>query len=234
MNSLFLKEMFNSLNKNNVDCIILRGYQNLPKSYSHDLDFSVKNKSELRLFFHVIKELSAKYKFSISRDVVRVGLLKVVLNFRNEILKMDIFYNFQYAGLEYIDIDDLHRSKREFKDNIFIPSLNYELAISLLKEILHNSRIRKDKLSLLRTQYNECAFSEPFIKYFSQRNINDLSNALFSNGKLVFKRISFYFRIILFLNNLKIKGLFGTGHRFMDYFYVKYFDQNRYDKIINK
>ena len=233
MNSKFLVEMFSSLNKNNVDYLILRGYQNLPKSYSHDLDFSVKNKSELRLFFNVIKNLSYKYKFSISRDIVRVGLIKVLLNFKSEILKIDVFYTFQYAGLEYIDIDDLHISKRVFKENIFIPKLNYELAISLLKEILHNSRIRKDKLSLLRSQYDKLTFNEPFIKYFSKRNIDDLSNALNTDGKLVFKRISFYFRIILILKNIKTKGFFTVTKRFTYFFYVKYFCQSKYDKIIN-
>ena len=47
MNSDFLKDLFTTLEKNNVDYLVLRGYQNLPEKYSHDIDFSVINENEL-------------------------------------------------------------------------------------------------------------------------------------------------------------------------------------------
>ena len=91
MNSIFLKDLFKMLEKDNVDYLVLRGYQNLPEKYSHDIDFSVINENELTSFFNVLHNLSKKYNFRISRDVVRLGLLKVFLHFGNEILKIDIF-----------------------------------------------------------------------------------------------------------------------------------------------
>ena len=169
MNSIFLKDLFKMLEEDNVDYLVLRGYQNLPERYSHDIDFSVINENELIAFFNVLHNLSDKYNYSITRDVVRLGLLKVFLHFGNEILKIDVFCSFSYGGLEYINIDDLHNSKRKSPTNISIPSLNYELAISLLKELLHNSRIRKDKVSLLRSQYEKRTFDQPFKKYFSKK-----------------------------------------------------------------
>ena len=232
MNSIFLKDLFNMLEEDNVDYLVLRGYQNLPEKYSHDIDFSVINENELTSFFYVLHYLSEKYNYSITRDVVRVGLLKVFLHFGNEILKIDVFCSFIYGGLEYINIDDLHNSKRKSPTNISIPSLNYELAISLLKEILHNLRIRKDKVSLLRSQFEKRSFDLPFKKYFSNKNIKNLSHSLFLGEKLYFKSLSLTFKISLILSNIKIYGVVTTSANVFYFFWVKYFFQKRYDKVI--
>ena len=152
MDSDFLKTLFKSLNNKDIDYLILRGYQNLPESYSYDLDFSVRNKKELIRFFNVVNSLAKTHGYSTSIDTVRSGLIKVFLHFEEQILRVDVFYCYKYAGLFYMDIDDLHKSKRTLKTGINVPAINYELAISLLKELLHNSRIRKDKVKLLRSQ----------------------------------------------------------------------------------
>ena len=234
MNSIFLKDLFKMLEKDNVDYLVLRGYQNLPEKYSHDIDFSVINENELTAFFNVLHNLSDKYNYSITRDVVRVGLLKVFLHFGNEILKIDVFCSFSYGGLEYINIDDLHNSKRKSPTNISIPSLNYELAISLLKELLHNSRIRKDKVSLLRSQFEKRTFDQPFKKYFSNKNIKNLSDSLFLGEKLYFKKLSLCFKLSLLLKNIKIYGIIVISSKVFHFFWVKYFFQKRYDYVILK
>lgn len=236
MNSDFLKDLFTTLEKDNVDYLVLRGYQNLPEKYNHDIDFSVINENELYSFFNVIHNLSKKYNFTISRDVVRFGLLKVFLHFGNKILKIDVFCSFSYGGLEYINIDDLHNSKRKSSTNISIPSLNYELAISLLKEILHNSRIRKDKVLLLRTQYDKATFDQPFIKYFSKKCYNNIYNSLFADDKLIFKKVAFSCKLNLFFNNIKLKGLLNVFNNMINFTLIKYYNKNRYDNyiLINK
>ncbi len=234
MNSIFLKDLFNMLEEDNVDYLVLRGYQNLPEKYSHDIDFSVINENELTSFFNVLHNLSDKYNYSITRDVVRVGLLKVFLHFGNEILKIDVFCSFSYGGLEYINIDDLHNSKRKSPTSISIPSLNYELAISLLKEILHNSRIRKDKVSLLRSQFEKRTFDQPFKKYFSNKNIKNISDSLFLGENLYFKKLSLSFKRSLLLKNIKIYGIIVISSKVFHFFWVKYFFQKRYDYVILK
>ena len=234
MNNIFLEDLFDSLNSENIDYLVLRGYQNLPESYSNDIDFSVRNKGELVLFFKIINTLSVKYKYSISTDAVRSGLLKVFLHFDNQILKIDVFYCFKYAGLYYINIENLHESKRILNTGIKAPSINYELAISLLKEILHNSRIRKDKVRLLRSQYEQAAFNIPFNNYFTEQNIIKIRESLFLGQKLNFTTLAFYCRLNLIVSNLKLFGVINTTIAIIEFFYVKYFNQKKYDKIINK
>jgi hypothetical protein len=232
MYKTFLTELFRTLDSEKVNYLILRGYQDLPEIVHYDLDFAVVNESELTPFFKILYKLSKKYKYRISRDVVRQGLLKVFLHFGNEILKVDVFCSFGYAGLEYINSDDLHRSKRKLITGIWVPDLNYELALSLLKEILHNSRIREDKVNLLRKQFNQKTFKEPFTNYFSERNINYLSDSLFLGKKLVFKRLSFYFRFELLLSNFKHHGVLKTIVNIFNFFWIKYNQQSKYDKYI--
>lgn len=232
MSSDFLETLFEELDRNKVDYLVLRGYQNLPQSYSNDIDFSVVNEKELESFFDVIHSLSNFYKFTISRDVVRVGLLKVFLHFDDYILKVDVFHTFQYAGLVYIDIITLHDTKRKLPSGIYVPLLNFELAISLLKEILHNSRVRLDKVALLREQFDSSTFSDPFI-YFSSRNVFEIQEALFAKGNLVFKNLAWHIRLSLLCSNLQYFGLINVCKRILLFLLVKYIDLARYDNVIN-
>ena len=234
MNNLFLENLFIDLDKNRVDYLVLRGYQKLPHEYSYDIDFSVINERELSSFFKVLHNLSGLYQFTVSRDVVRVGLLKVFLHFGKEILKIDVFCAFQYAGLEYMDAEMLHKTKRRLPSGIYVPLLNYELAISLLKEILHNSRIREDKVVLLRTQYDSVSFYKPFIKYFTNVNITDLSIALFSKGNLKFKGLALKMKFSIFWTSTLNHGLLHTCSSIFYFFQVKYVYQMKYDYVILK
>ena len=233
MNNFFLEDFFLELEKSNVDYLVLRGYQNLPKNHGYDIDFSVRNEKELFLFFHVINKLSKSYNFYVTRDTVRKGLIKVFLHFESEILRVDVFYCFRYVGLEYINMNELHNSKRKLKSGISIPSLNYELSISLLKEILHNSRIREDKIDLLRTQYDKQTFKIPFLPFFSKKIIDQISNCLFSKKSLYFKKFSIICRINLLFSNFMILGLFKTIYNILEFFIIKYYYQKKYDKAIN-
>ena len=228
----FLIELFKTLDSNKVNYILLRGYQDLPEIVHYDLDFAVVNEIELAPFFTVIHDLSKKYNYNISRDVVRQGLLKVYLHFGNEILKVDIFCSFGYAGLNYINTNDLFSSKRKLTTDIYVPSLNYELAISLLKEILHNSQIRHDKVNLLRSQYNQKTFNEPFINYFSLKITKQITDSLFLGETLVFKRFANKVRLILLFSNFKNHGVLQTFKSAFDFLWIKYVNQGIYDNYI--
>ena len=232
MQSLFLTEFFKKLDLECVDYLVLRGYQNLPITYGYDIDFSVREENELNKFFELLHSLSKKYDYTVSRDVVRLGLLKVFLHFENETLRIDVFSCFSYGGLDYMNIDNLHDSKRRSSANIAIPSLNYELALSLLKEILHNSRIRKDKKELLRRQYDKYTFNRPFAKYFSEGTILEISQALFATEEALVRNMSKLCRIDLLLNNIKTKGFLRVTANIIDYFFIKYIKKNKYDNVI--
>lgn len=228
----FLIELLNTLETKGVNYLILRGYEDLPEIVHYDLDFAVIDEKELVPFFNVLHVLSKKYRYTMSRDVVRQGLLKVYLHFGSNILKVDVFCKFSYAGLNYIITEKLFKSKRKLEAGIYVPSLNYELTISLLKEILHNSRIRIDKVNKLRNQFDKNTFEEPFMFYFSAKNIKRLSDSLFFGDQLVFHKLSSNMRLELLFSNFINHGLINTLGSVADFLWIKYFNQGRYDKYI--
>lgn len=228
----FLKELFLELDNKRVDYLVLRGYELLPDSFNNDIDFSVRDEYQLMKFFKVLHGLSNTYEFIVRRDAVRFGLLKVVLQFDRDILKIDVFHSFQYAGLIYMDIEMLHKSKRRLTNGIAVPSLNFELAISIMKEILHNARIRSDKIQLLRRQYDENTFCEPFM-YLSKSVISELSIVLFLDGQMLYKMLGNKARISLLALNVRRFGVIQTFLRVVVFFYTKYLNQSRYSCFIN-
>lgn len=228
----FLEEMFIELDKREVNYLVLRGYEDLPKIVHYDLDLAVINEAGLSPFFIVLQDLSTKYNYKIEKDTIRQGLLKLILNFGNTILKLDVFCEFRYAGLEYVEMEELFLNKRKIVSRITVPANNYELAISLLKEILHNSRIRKDKVYIMRKLYDEKYFSSPFKKYFSQKSIANFSKALFIENKFDFKGIAMQARIDLLLFNIKKYGSVICFQNIYKFFWIKYFNQNYYDNYI--
>ena len=228
----FLEELFIELDKRKVNYLVLRGYEDLPKIVHYDVDLAVINEAGLYPFFIVLQDLSTKYNYKIEKDTIRQGLLKLILNFGNTILKLDVFCEFRYAGLEYIEMEELFHNKRKIISQISVPDNNYELAISLLKEILHNSRIRKDKVYVMRNLYNEKYFSSPFKKYFTEKSIDNFSKALFIENKFEFKGIAMQARIDLLLFNIKKYSFVLCIQNIYKFFWIKYFNQNYYDNYI--
>lgn len=229
---MFLVDFFARLNERKVQYLVLRGYKDLPHNYNNDIDFGVYDYDSLVEYFKVIKDLSNDYNFELKRDEVRVGLIKVVLDFNDSQIKLDIFTDFRYAGLQYIDNENLHRTKRILESGIHVPSLEYELCISLLKEFLHNSRIRKDKHLILRSQYVQHTFKTPFSEFFTVNSITNFREALFANGNLVFIETSKRARHDLLKSNVRKFGSFNVFLNVVKFFTVKYFQQTRYDKAI--
>ena len=228
-----LKSLFHSLNHSNVDYLILRGYENLPESFSNDLDFSVLDEKELEKFLKVIQKVSDVNGLAIVRDVARVGLLKIKLFGELKEIKIDIFYTFQYAGLIYLNSASLHKTKELSSTGIPIPKKNYELAAALLKEILHNSRIREDKKIGLQQLFLKYGNSAPFLPYFSREKYRDIEKALFHPSILYFPSLSRRARYLLLKKNLKKRGFFESFSSVIFFFYVKYFKQNLKDNLIN-
>ena len=175
---------------------------------------------------------SKKYKFIIRIDTVRQGLLKLFLVFSENKLQLDVFIDFKYAGLTYLDINKLFIHHRKLDSNIWVPNQNYELAISFLKDFLHNSNVRHDKIDFLRSLYIKNQFNDPFINIFSKEIINDFKKILFLKNQFIFKKYSKSAKINLLKNAIKKNGFFRVIFQIFTFFFIKYFYQSIYNKYI--
>lgn len=227
----FLPAFFIDLNKNNVEYLILRGYENLPNDFQNDIDFFV-NKDNLEIFYYTISRFSKEYKFNVYKDVVRQGLIKIQLKFSdNSILKIDVFFEFRYAGQLYIDEKNMYTNRVSY-NHITIANYEYEFYTSILKELLHNSRIRKDKIEKLKVLYSK--ISDNNLLYDNIINITniDLINKLLFSYNYVDKDLAKSLRKDILIFNFKKFGFLRCCLNILTFFYIKYFQQNVYDYVI--
>lgn len=140
-----LTSFFYQMNKKYGHLIVLRGYDGLPSRYSNDIDIFVPlNKlPEFFLALEKIEDIKASFEITVCRP----GLIKSNLCLDNDKIPLDILYNFSYLGLEYQNLYTLETNAKQHSSKLFkIPDCSDELRISLLKELLHNNRVRKDKV----------------------------------------------------------------------------------------
>ena len=227
----FLPLFFKELNYNKVEYLILRGYEKLPNDFENDIDFFV-NKNNLEAFYGIINNFAKDSHFIIKRDIVRQGLIKIQLNFTDtSVLKIDLFFEFKYAGLLYIDEIKMFNNRIVY-NAITIANHEYEFYTSILKELLHNSRIRKDKIEKLKILYSKISNNNLLYDNIIRSTNIELTNKLLFSYNYIDKNLAKSLRKDILYYNLKRFGFLQCCLNIFTFFYIKYFDQNIYDNLI--
>ena len=173
------KQLFNTfisiLQDNNVRYCILRGYEFLPNRYSNDIDFGIHPNDKKEFF----KSISV---FKISQDIEliirdsRFEVLKISIKKKKTLIDLDFWFGLNYVGLNYMDIKIMIDNFRTFND-LKVLSVENELSLSFLKEILHCSWLRIDKIDIL-TKKLEQSREECLVEYFSNSLRKQFVNAI--------------------------------------------------------
>lgn len=229
--SLFLKVFFEELNNYEVNYCVLRGYELLPNEEINDIDFGVFSR-DVKLFFNIINLLSHKYKYRVNVKLIRLNVIKTELLFENNTIDIDIWWDFNYVGLKYIDIIDLLSSKKKYNGIINIPSSEYEFALSFLKELLHNNWIREDKRLKLKSNI-KAGYYKPFAKYFKKKNVNEFIEAV-EGDRVNVKDISYKAKFNLVLSNLKYFGIIKLTRNVYNFMKIRFFYKDDYKHLIGK
>lgn len=203
----------------NSEVLVLRGYENMPDRYSNDVDiFLPENLLEV-----LITSLGESSRYLVKNIDQRLGLLKLEVAACEEVIKLDILYGFYYVGLEYYDKVQLWQEKHLHESGAFaIPQPEAELSISLYKEILHNGRIRSDKLEGFQS-ISHATYQKAVSSYVSLNDCQEIEH-LVRRGKLnvlAFRR-RFLFKLII-KNVLKYR--FGLINKIVKFFWIKYVKQ---------
>ena len=227
----FLPLFFKELNNSSVEYLILRGYEKLPNDFENDIDFFV-NKNSLRSFYETFFKFSKDCKFIINKDVVRQGLIKIQLDFAdNSILKIDLFFEFRYAGLLYINEKKMYNNRISYND-ITIANYEYEFYTSILKELLHNSRIRKDKIEKLKILFAKISDNNLLYDSIIKKTNIELINKLLFSYNYIDLDLARSLRKYIFIYNFNKFGILECSLNIFTFFYIKYFQQNIYDNLI--
>ena len=228
----FLNDLFYSLNEPNLDYCVLRGYESLPEKISNDIDFGVSDSCKV-LFFDILKETAKNHDYSVQVELIRHSVIKMKLSNRHgNIIKIDVWWQFNYLGLEYLCINKMLSSRELYKNIFYVPSSEYEFALSYLKELLHNSWIRKDKVEVLTRKMKKRSYL-PFNKYFNKNMINDFFISV-ETKKFKVKLLSVRAKNSILLKNIYCHGLFYVLINIYRYFKIRFFYRNEYYNLMRK
>ena len=217
-----------SLRKEFGNYIVLRGYEFLPKGYSNDIDVFV-NKRDLNRFFKCILNIKG-INTNIKIIVSRLGLIKCELHLDEEIIPFDILYGFYYFGLNYQNTKKLMLNTVLHESQIFlIPHLSDEVRISLLKELLHNKRVRADKSKYLKEKIED-SFDELPTDFFLPEHIYEIKKSI-SNKNLILPKLSRKLKIRLLISNFSSYP-FKSFYNIFLFILIKYILKNSYHKYI--
>jgi hypothetical protein len=220
----FLKLLFSSLEVNNIDYVILRGYKDLPQIIHNDVDFFV-SPSSLYEFFACLLAISKEFSSEVKIVLIRQGVIKCKVESSNFSMDIDFWYNVTFWGLSYSNCFHLLSKKRHFKAGFFfIPDFAGEFEISFLKEILHNQQIRCDKIDELKVLLQNSSFENESI-------IDNITTKTFLSNKLIKgcgKR--YYLFLVLFFGifnwNIKKYGLLKVYSSVRDFLAIRFIKSN--------
>ena len=216
------------LNEEFGQYLVLRGYDHLPNGYTNDIDVYIPRADLARFFACVnnLEGLDSKLVILVSR----FGLIKCELLLNGATIPFDIMYGFYYVGLEYQDCDQLScNSKNHSCSSFLTPDISDEVRISLLKELLHNGRVRSDKAAYLLKNMDNCEGALP-TDYFNSDAIKNIHAAIISKDYYV-PKISLALKVNVLRYNLR-KHWARTFKNIIMFAIVKYVLKNKYHKRI--
>lgn len=191
-----LNLLFQNINK--TDYLLLRGYESLPFEISNDLDFFVEKKN-IYLFFCLVEEVLLSEGFLKVHRLQKDCFEQRYYAKGNFILKIDVWTDFIYRGLKYIDKTMLISNGYTNTFGLKIINLKDEIIISVMKEVLHMNRVKKNKIIELTNKYHHAG--ELKSKYFSTTFLNTFVVKTLKKGKPSSSK--FQLLIKLLIGNLK-------------------------------
>mgnify|MGYP006145591311 CR=1 FL=1 len=194
--------LFQNISK--TDYLLLRGYESLPFEISNDLDFFVEQKN-IYLFFSLMEEVLFDQGFLNVHRLQKDCFEQRYYAKENFILKIDVWTDFIYRGLKYIDKKTLISNGYTNKFGLKIINLNDEVVISVMKEALHMNRVKKNKIIELTDKHNKVG--ELNSKYFSPIFLNTFVAKSLEQGKPSSKKFQLLTKL-LFSNLRRLNLMF--------------------------
>ena len=205
------------LNKHNVNYVVLRGYENLPQSYSNDLDFGI-HPDDRELFFDALKAYKNQYTVEIKMNLSRYEVLKLKFSFNNQEIDFDFWFDINYCGLEYVSISETINRAVLYK-SFMIPNAADELTVSFLKELLHMQRLRVDKVVWLSSKIEESNL-EFFFFFFTKKTKKQFIHVI-KIRKFSLRKLSRKTKVELIKFHVKNRRLKDTLRKVISFIYFR-------------
>tara|TARA_R110002051_G_scaffold257596_1_gene316610 strand:+ start:1051 stop:1752 length:702 start_codon:yes stop_codon:yes gene_type:complete len=213
----YFNDFIDILNTHKVRYVVLRGYVDLPETFSNDLDFGI-HPLDKNCFFVALKEYKTLHNIKIKVNLSRYEVLKLQFSYSNQKIDFDFWFDINFCGLKYINLSDVIDNTLDYK-TFKIPNAENELTISFLKELLHMKRLREDKVLWLNNKIVEsdlASFAIFFPLKFRHTFVNVIRNHKFNLEKLSRKS-----KVELFKFHIRQSGIRKIFKNIMLFFYFR-------------
>jgi hypothetical protein len=217
-----------TLEKFNVRYCVLRGYENLPEGFSNDIDFGV-HPTDKEQFFLAVNSFTNLQNGKIFLRNSRYEVLKTTFQIQNLNLDFDFWFDFNYVGLRYMDITRMLTNPLSY-NNISVLRTEDELTLSFLKELLHNSIIRLDKIDVLTDRLLKSDSKK--VALFFNSNLKEHFSKAILNRDFELKQLSHETKKHLIEVNISKRGFFTTLFNGLNFLLYRFFP--RLNPLINK
>lgn len=140
--SEFIKKFFQYLDEVEIAYCILRNYEGLPDSFSHDIDIQIEL-GKMNEFVKALLAFCDKTNWFCVRFDNRQGYHFFNLTNGSDVMPLDVWMPMMYKSCMIICPKETIRTRKRYK-GLWVASGGIEVANSLLKEVLYVGKV-KDK-----------------------------------------------------------------------------------------
>lgn len=233
--SNLIQDLINLLN-NNINYVVLRGYESIPNNITGDIDLLISKNSFVK-FNNIIRDIKQKHALceidNVDRHYVymyRLFHLDLGLNYG---LKIDIHFFESYRGAIYLDSETILSNAISYS-NICIPCYEHQVIFNYVQSITGMGYLRQKRIKRIFDQLELCnekklektinllfrkKASSILIKAFNSKNLSVTKGDVKSLRRSILVKAylnnfveSFTNLVLIFckkqINNFKPKGVF--------------------------
>jgi hypothetical protein len=144
--TFFIRNFFYELNKVEVEYCVIRNCDELPSSISNDVDLLIHPDYE-SVFISALQRLCIMHSWRIVFRYTKYQFHSVVLMSEDgEFIAFDFFYGVYYRNTEMVPVDRLLKGATVFDDYIRCASIDVQISLVIMKELLFNNKVTKKHL----------------------------------------------------------------------------------------
>lgn len=143
--SELITNFFSEVERNNIDYVVLRNYEELPESNSSkDVDILIDEHNiefANSILLHVASQLKYHLIWENKLDYLSGYAFGRQTNNTIETIKIDLFCGLKWRGLNYIDTNIIFNTKEKYH-SLYVPNKSHEAFIMILYYILYAKNIK--------------------------------------------------------------------------------------------
>lgn len=134
-----INDLFSYLNKN-TPYVVLRNYQKLPYYYGNDVDLLI-DRINVEAVIKALYDITSKHQCKIQTINKKYCYYGVYIDIGDKTLLIDLFTDIVKGWIRYADSVSVLKNRKQY-NNFYVPIIEHEISIIVLKELLTYKTVR--------------------------------------------------------------------------------------------